>query len=323
MAAVRAVVHRAYGDPDRALELVELQRPIPGRSEVLVEVHASTVSERDRVPLLGRPRRSRLRRGLLRPDRRVLGTDFAGRIVTADPAGGPAPGTDVFGWCTGALAEVAVTTAASIAPRPRRLTAEQAAVAPTAGTTALRAVRDAAAVGPGHRVLILGASGGIGTFAVQVATALGAEVTGVCSTTNCELIRSIGARHAVDYTLHDLCAPVGGWDAVIDLIGGRSTDDLRRTLSPTGTLVLVARDPVAIAPDARRRAALLRWWGRSRRVRVLTPRCARADLEDLRTLMEGGAVTPIVSAHYPLAEVSTALTHFTPGHARGKVAITV
>lgn len=323
MDAVRAVVHRDYGDPERALGLVEVQRPAPGRSEVLVDVHASTVSDRDRLRLLGRPLRSRLRRGLVRPDGRVLGTDFAGRVAVADAAGPLPVGTDVFGWCAGALAEVAIASTALVTSRPRHLTPEQAAVAPTAGTTALRAVRDGGAVRSGDQVLVIGASGGVGTFAVQIAVAFGADVTGVCSTTNCELVRAIGARRTIDYTLDDLRPPRGGWDVVIDLVGARPIRDLRRTVSPTGTLVLVAHDRPALAPGLRGTAARARASGSRQRVRALVPRRDRADLDELRSLMEAGAVVPIVSAHYPLAEVATALAHFAPGHARGQVAISV
>lgn len=323
MTTVRAIVHRTYGEPERALDLTEVQRPVPGPSEVLVDVRASTVSERDRLQVLGRPHRSRLGRGLVRPEGRVLGSDFAGRIAIGDSASGLHPGTEVFGWCTGALAEQAIASATSISARPRLLTAEQAAVAPTAGTTALRAVRDAGAVRAGHEVLVIGASGGVGTFAIQIARALGANVTGVCSTTNCELVRSIGAERTIDYTLDDLHPPGGGWDVVIDLVGDRPLADLRRALTRTGTLVLVARLGSPLAPSTRRTAARLRSAGTRQRLRPVLPHRDQADLHALRDLIDSGAVIPIVSAHYPLADVPTALSHFAPGHARGTVAITV
>lgn len=323
--ATRAILHRAYGEPGRGLVLDEVGLPAPGRWEVLVDVHASAVSHDQRLVVQGRPYRSRLVRGVRRPRRQLLGTDFAGRIAGAGSHGGwLRTGDDIFGWCTGAHAEQAIAPVALVARRPTNLTAEQAAVVPSTGTTALRAVRDAGRVGPGDRVLVIGASGGVGAFAVQIAKARGAEVTGVCSTANTDLLRSIGADHVIDYTLADLDPIHGHWDVVIDLVGNRPVADLRQHLTQTGTLVLVGHPSPSSGSELRRRtAARVLSSGSSQRLRPLAPRRSRADLEVLCDLIEAGRVTPVVSAHYPLADVPTALCHFAPGHARGAIAITV
>lgn len=323
--ATRAVLHRAYGEPAEALTLGEIRLPPPGPSEVLVDVHASTVSGHERLAVQGRPYGSRLGHGLRRPHPRVLGTDFAGRIAGAGSPGGRfRTGDQVFGWCLGAHAEQAIAPAPLVTLRPTNLSAEQAAVAPSAGTTALRAVRDAGGVGPGARVLVIGASGAVGTFAIQIAKAFGATVTGLCSTTNTELVRSIGADCAIDYTLDDLHRFHGGWDVIIDLVACDPLADLRHHLAPDGTLVLIGSPSTGWTSVSRRRSAarLLSAYSRQR-LRPLLPRRSGTDLEALRDLMQSGRVTPVVSAHYPLAEVPSALGHFAPGHARGAVAVTV
>lgn len=323
--STRAILHRAYGDPGRGLDLDEVHLPAPGRWEVLVDVHASTVSSQDRLAVQGRPYRSRLLRGVRRPRPRVLGTDFAGRIAGASSHGGRLrPGDEVFGWCLGAHAEQAIAPATLVALRPASLTVEQAAVAPSAGTTALRAVRDAGQVRPGDRVLVIGASGGVGTFAVQIAKSFGAEVTAVCSTTNIELVRSIGADHAIDYTLDQLDPTHHRSDVVIDLVGIHPLADLRRHLAPGRTLVLVGEPRTGSGSAVRRRtAARVLSAGSRQRIKPVLPHRCRADLEVLGDLIESGHVTPVVSAHYPLADVATAICHFAPGHARGTIAITV
>lgn len=323
--ATRAILHRAYGEPGNGLDLDEVQLPTPGPWEVLVDVHASTVTHHQRLAVQGRPYRSRLLKGLRRPRPQVLGTDFAGRIAGAGSRGGRLrAGDDVFGWCVGAHAEQAIAPLALVTRRPTGLSAEQAAVVPSTGTAALRAVRDAGRVGPGDRVLVIGASGGVGTFAVQIAKADGAEVTGVCSTTNTDLLRSIGTDHVIDYTLDDLDPDHGRWDVVIDLVGNRPVADLRRHLTRTGTLVLVGHPSPGSGSELRRRtAARVLSGGSSQRLRPLAHRRSRADLEVLGDLIETGRVTPVVSAHYRLVDVPTALCHFAPGHARGAIAITV
>ncbi|HEV7721164.1 MAG TPA: NAD(P)-dependent alcohol dehydrogenase [Iamia sp.] len=269
--------------------------------EVLVEVHAGAIAGHDR-----------------RPSRRALRRELAGRVRTVGSGvSGFAPGDEVFGWCAGPLAEQVVVPQDRLERAPANLTLEQAAVIPVAGTTALRAVRDAGRVRPGQQVLVIGASGGVGTFAVQIAKAFGATVTGVCSTTNTALVRSIGADHVVDYTIDDCTRTPDRYDVVIDLVGAPSLSGLRTALTASGTLVLVG-------------GGGRRWLGAGalsplvrHRLRPLGRRDRASDLAALRDLVEAGLVIPVVSAHYALAELPQAVRHFAPGHTRGTIAITL
>ena len=322
---MRAIIQRAYGSPDHVMQLGDIATPSIGDDEVLVEVHAAAVTGDDWHLVQGRPYAARIVTGLRRPRNHVPGRDVAGR-VEAVGAGvtGLRPGDEVFGWCDGAFADHVAVAADQLVTRPVNLTLEQAAVVPISGLTALQAVRDVGRVGPGDHVLVIGASGGVGTFAVQIAKALGAEVTGVCSTTNTALVRSIGADHVVDYTLEDPTAGARRYDVIVDLVGSRSVGDLRRALGPGGTLVLVAGTGGRWLQGTQRfvGALLLTPFVRER-LRPLIHKGRRRDLETLKELIEAGHVTPVVSAHYPLAEVPAAIRHFARGHARGKVAITV
>jgi len=269
--------------------------------EILVEVHAGAIAGHDR-----------------RPSRRPPRREVAGR-VRAVGSGAPrfAPGDAVFGWCTGPLAEQVVVPQDRLERAPANLTLEQAAVIPVAGTTALRAVRDRGRVRPHQQVLVIGASGGVGTFVVQIAKAFGATVTGVCSTTNTGLVRSIGADHVLDYTIEDCTRTPDRYDVVIDLVGALPVADLRTALTASGTLVLVGGGAVR-SLGARALSPLVR-----QRLRPLIRRDRASDLAALRDLVETGRVTPVVSAHYALAELPQAVRHFAPGHTRGTIAITL
>jgi len=322
---MRAIIQAAYGPPDHVLELRDIDRPAIKEDEVLVEIHAAAVAGDDWHLMRGEPYVARLVTGLRRPTHRVPGRDVAGRVGSVGAAVADLRiGDEVFGWCDGAFAEHVAVPAGQLAGKPTNLTLEQAAVVPISGCTALQAVRDAGRVRSGHRVLVIGASGGVGTFAVQIAKVLGAEVTGVCSTTNTELVRSIGADHVVDYTLDDFAQHSRRYDVIIDLVGHRSLSEVRRALTPRGTLVLVGGTGGRWFKGMHRLigALLVNPFVRQR-LRPLIHRDRRSDLEALTDLIEGGMLTPVVSAHYPLAEVQDAIRHFAPGHARGKVAITV
>jgi NADPH:quinone reductase-like Zn-dependent oxidoreductase len=326
-----------------------VRTPPIGARDVLVEVHASSLAGHDPKLVRGESHLGRLVTGWRRPAHRVLGRDVAGRVgavgtaVTGwrspvfrvlgrDVAGrvgavGTAvtewrPGDDVFGWCGGAFAEHVAVPAAQLARKPPNLTFAQAAVVPVSGSIALRAVRDAGRVRAGQRVLVIGASGRVGTFAVQIAKALGATVTGVCSTTNTDLVRSIGADEVVDYTLHDVAAHGARYDVVIDLVGDRSIAGLRRLATRTGVVVLVSGP--RYKADARRAVAarLLAPFVRQR-IATVRPAERRSDLTALSGLIQARLLTPVVSAHFSLAEVPAAMRHFAPGHSRGTVAITV
>jgi NADPH:quinone reductase-like Zn-dependent oxidoreductase len=322
---MKAIVQHAYGSPDRVLELRDVDPPTIGEDEVLVEVHAAALAGDDWHLMRGEPYAARLVTGLRTPKHRVPGRDVAGRVKAVGAAvTGFGPGDEVFGWCAGAFAERVAVPQANLERKPANLTLEQAAVLPVSGMTALQAVRDAGRVQPGQQVLVLGASGGVGTFAVQIAKALGATVTGVCSTTNTDLVRAIGADRVVDYTLEDVAEHGRRYDVVVDLVGNRSLSDLRGVLTRRGTLVLVGGTGGRWFKGTHRflGALALSPWVRQR-LRPLIHRGRRRDLTTLKELVEAGALTPVVSAHFALAEVADATRHFAHGHARGKVAITV
>ncbi len=322
---MRAIVQSAYGPPDQVLELRRIETPTIDPDQVLVQVHATAVAGDDSHLVRGWPYSARAATGLRRPRHRVPGRDLAGRVEAVGAAVTDLhPGDEVFGWCRGAFAEHAAVPVGQLAAKPANLTLEQAAVVPTSGSVALQAVRDVGRTRPGQHVLVIGASGGVGTFAVQVARAFGAVVTGVCSTTNTDLVRSLGAAHVIDYTLDDLSTGARRYDVIVDLVGDHPLADLRRALRPRGTLVLVGGGPgrwcraCPRSVGARALSPFVR-----QRLHPLGHRDLPMDLETLTQLIEAGAVTPVVSAHYPLAEVPDAIHHFAPRHGRGKVAITV
>jgi NADPH:quinone reductase-like Zn-dependent oxidoreductase len=322
---MRAIIHDAYGSPDDVLELRDIDTPAIRGGEVLVEVHASAVAGDDWHLVRGEPYAARLVTGLRTPKHRVPGRDVAGRVQAVGAAVTEfAPGDEVFGWCVGAFAEHVAVPETNLLHRPANLTLEQAAVVPVSGFTALQAVRDAGRVQPHQRVLVIGASGGVGTFTVQIAKAFGATVTGVCSTTNTDLVRSIGADHVVDYTLEDFAERAQRYDLIIDLVGNRSLSDLRHALTRRGTLVLVGGTGGRWFKGTHRflGALLLSPFVRHR-LRPLIHQDRTRDLATLKELIEAGKLTPVVSAHFSLTELPEAIRHFAHGHARGKVAITV
>ena len=322
---MRAVVQDAYGDTAEVLRLERIARPQPGPGEVLVRVQAAGVDRGVWHLMAGRPYAVRLAIGLRAPRSRVRGAEFAG-TVEAVGAGvrTVAPGNEVFGTGSGSFAEYVVAPEGKVARRPAALTPVQAAAVPVSASTALQAVRDHAHVQPGQRVLVIGASGGVGTFAVQIAKAFGAEVTGVCSTAKVDLVRSIGADHVVDYQQADITDHARPYDVVLDIGGDRPLRQLRQVLTPRGTLVIVGGEGGG------------RWLGIGRQLRaaLLSPfvgqklgffinRENAADLVVLAGLVESGGVTPAVDRTFPLAEAAAAVTHMADGHARGKVVVEV
>jgi NADPH:quinone reductase-like Zn-dependent oxidoreductase len=264
--------------------------------------------------------------GLTKPKARVAGIDAAGRVEAAGAnVRGLQRGDEVLGFCQGAFAQYARAEADKVVPKPVSLTFEQAAAVPLAGATALRAIRDVGAVRAGHRVLVNGAAGGVGTFAVQIAAALGAEVTGVCSTRNAGLVRSIGAAHVVDYTTQDFTDGRARYDVILDNVGNRPLSRLRRALTPAGTLVLNGGGapghvfgPVAGILRAVVVNGLVR-----ERLRLIPHEQKREQLLTLTGLIEAGKLTPVLDRTYPLAETAEAMRRVEQGHARGKVIITV
>jgi NADPH:quinone reductase-like Zn-dependent oxidoreductase len=327
---VKAVVYDRYGPP-QDLELRDLERPHLEDDGVLVRVRAASANPVDWHLLRGEPRFVRIMSGLRAPKRHVPGVDFAGEVEAVGAAVTEVrPGDHVFGGRGGSFAEYVSAGVDALAPKPAGLTWEQAAALPVAGCTALQALRDHGDVQPGQSVLVVGAAGGVGTFAVQIAKALGAEVTGVCSTRNLELVSSLGADHVVDYTVDDFTRAGRRYDLVLNVCGDHSLGELRRVLTPDGTLVIVGGPPGREESEG----GLLGMLGtmlvtrtRSRftkqRFRTFLAKVTRDDLLFLAELVEADALTPVMDRSYPLAEAAEALLYLEAGHARGKVAIVV
>ncbi|MET9911188.1 NAD(P)-dependent alcohol dehydrogenase [Streptomyces sp. NPDC006476] len=323
---MKAIMQDRYGSVD-VLEYGETPRPVPADGEVLVRVHAASVNAYDWHFLHGDPKLARPMMGLLRPRQRIRGRDFAGRVESVG-AGVTSlkPGDEVFGEADGAFAEYVCAPEGTVDVKPANLTFEQAAAVPLAANTALIGIRDVAQVDPGETVLVNGASGGVGTFAVQIAKAYGAQVTAVCRTRNVDLVRSLGADHVIDYTNEDFTRG-GPYGVVLDLVGNRSLAEFRRALTPTGTLVLSGGGmyeggsfvgPMglflkrrAVAPFARQRLV------------ELPAKQSKANLAELRALVESGKLAPVVERVFPLSEAAQAIRHLEVEHARAKIVITV
>ena len=324
-----AIVYREYGSPD-VLVLEDIHRPVAEEDDVLVRIHAASVNPADWHFLRGEPRVARLQIGLRRPKENVLGCDLAGQVeAVGDGVTTFQPGDDVFG-CTfmsgfGAFADRASVAHPLLALKPGNLSFEQAAAVPLAGMTAVQGLRDHGRVEPGHNVLIVGAAGGVGSFAVQVAKHLGAEVTGVCSTGKVDLVRSLGADHVLDYTHEDFTHGGQRYDLIFQLAGTLSPTVCRRALTEKGTLLLSSgeSDGRWIGPIARTLKALALSPFVSQRLVGFTMKPSRDDLDFLKQLMEAGTVTPVIDRTYPLAEVPDAIRYLEEGHARGKIVIGV
>ncbi|MFF7445442.1 MULTISPECIES: zinc-binding dehydrogenase [unclassified Streptomyces] len=323
---MKAIVQHAYGSTD-TLRLRDIDPPVPRGDEVLVEVRAAGVDPSVWHLMTGRPYIARLspQLGLRRPAHTVRGWDAAGRVAAVGAeVTGFKPGDEVFGQCDGSFAEYACGKAEQLAPKPASLTFEQAAALPVSGVTALQCL-DVARPRPGQRVLVIGASGGVGTYAVQLAAHYGAEVTGVCGPTGVELVCSLGAAHAIDYTREDITARPVRYDVVLDAAGNRSLSRLRRVLAPRGTAVLVGGEdagPVLGGLDRWVRALVLSAFV-GQRIRPLFATTRHRDLLTLKTLVESGAIAPVVDRAYPLAEAADAVRHLERGHPRGKLVITI
>jgi NADPH:quinone reductase-like Zn-dependent oxidoreductase len=324
---MNAVVQDTYGAPD-VLELREIDRPVVGDDDVLVRVHAAGVDPGVWHLMTGLPYLVRVMGyGLRKPKVGIRGRDVAGRVeAVGRNVTRVQPGDEVFGICEGSFAEYVRARPDKLAPKPANLTFEQAAAVPISGLTALQGLRDKGMVQPGQKVLIIGAAGGVGSFAVQLAKAFGAEVTGVCSTTKVGLVRSIGADEVIDYTREDFAGGVRHWDLIVDTAGRRSLSHLRRALTSRGTLVIVGGDGGGrwLGGFDRQilRAPILSAFVRQT-LRPLTLRERSEDLLVLRELIEAGKVTPVIDKTYPLREVPEAIRHLEEGHARGKTVIRV
>jgi NADPH:quinone reductase-like Zn-dependent oxidoreductase len=325
---MKAIVQDVYGSAS-VLELREIDTPMMSDSEVLIRVRAAAVNVADWAIMSGLPYIARPMYGLGKPTNRVRGTDVAG-VVEAVGASVTRfrPGDEVFGWSGhlgGAFAEYASVSEGALVSKPARLTFEHAAAVPMAGTVALLALRNLGKVQAGQKVLVNGASGGIGTFAVQIAKSLGADVTGVTSTKNLDLVRSIGADHVIDYTKVDFTRTGERYDFILDNVANRSLFDLRRTLTPKGTLVPNGGgfSHRWVASGGRIIGAKVSFAFASQNVLTFIASSKQQYLVALRELVEAGKVIPIIDRTYPLSEVPEAIRYLGKGHARGKLVITV
>lgn len=323
---IAAIQQRCYGPPG-SLELVRLPKPVPGRGEVRVRIVAASVNPLDWHYLRGEPRIMRLSSGIGRPDEPRLGADYAGVIDVVGPAVVDwRPGDAVFGSRTGAFGEYLVARAdGTIARKPPNLGFDEAAAMPVAALTALQALRDKGALARGQKVLINGAAGGVGSFAVQIAKSMGAEVTGVCSTRNVALVRSLGADRVIDYTREDFAGEGAVYDLVVDLVGNRAPDEVLAALRPTGAWVIVGgpSDGPWLGPVASMLRALAHAPFVSQRIVGFVTVGNRADLETVARMAGEGRLRPVIDRRYPLREVPAAIDYVERGRARGKVVIEV
>ncbi|HEX5088097.1 MAG TPA: NAD(P)-dependent alcohol dehydrogenase [Nocardioides sp.] len=322
---MRAVVQDRYGDAD---VLRPSERPVPRvlrPDEVLVRVHAAGLDRGTWHLMTGTPYAVRLVTGLRRPRQPVPGLDLAGTVEAVGAAVARfAPGDEVYGIGTGTYAEYAVAKEGKLAPKPAGLSDQEAATVAVSGLTALQSVTDIAGVRAGQRVLVTGASGGVGSYAVQIAVAAGAEVTGVCSAAKADLVRSLGAAHVLDYARDDIAGTGERYDVIIDIAGDVPLPRLRRALAPSGTAVLVGSENAGrITGMSRQLLGLVVSVFSRQRLTMRVPRERAADLERLSALIEAGRVTPSVGATYPLADAAEAMRDLVAGRVRGKVAIVV
>lgn len=322
---MRAIIHEAFGAPSDVLRMGEVAVPSVGPTEVRVRVRATAVAKGDWLIAQGLPHIARPAYGFRRPKHRVAGLEFAGTVeAVGDSVTRFTVGDDVVGWGNAALAEHVAVPEDQLAVKPTGVAFEAAAALPVSGFAALQAVRDLGEVGRGDQVLVLGASGGVGSFAVQIAKALGAEVTGVASTRNLDFVHDLGADHVIDYTSEAIGDRGRRFDVIVDIAGNRPLDELRRALRPEGTLVIVGGSggPTTMGFGRTIRAGMLSPLVRQR-LRPLISKPNAGDLEALLELVRQGDLTPRVEASYPLSDAAAAIDLVGQGQSRGKTVVTV
>jgi NADPH:quinone reductase-like Zn-dependent oxidoreductase len=322
---MKAIVYTKYGSPD-VLKFEDVQKPVPGDDEVLIKIHAAAITAGDVIVLKGEPFVTRFFTGLQKPKNTILGKEMAGRVeAVGENITQLQPGDEVFGdlsvasW--GAFAEYVSVPQSAIALKPANLTFEEAAAVPESAVVALQALRDKGKIQPGQKVLINGASGGVGSFAVQIAKSFGAEVTAVCSTRNLEMVRSIGADHVIDYTQEDFTQNGKRYDLILAVNGYHPISDYRRALSPegiyvsTGGAMAQSFQAMAIGPF------MSMTGGKTMGGMMVKPN--QNDLVFMKELLEAGKIAPVIDRRYPLSEVAEAFRYIGEGHAKGKVVVTV
>lgn len=322
---MKGYIYRCYGSPD-VLEFVDIEKPTPADDEVLVKIHSAGVNPLDWHYMRGSPYFMRLEAGIGRPKDTRIGVDFAGTVeAVGSKVAKFRPGDEVFGGRAGAFAEyVTVPEDRALALKPANVTFAQAASVGIAAVTALQALRDKGQIGPGKKVLINGASGGVGTFAVQIAKSLGAEVTGVCSTRNVDMVRSLGADHVFDYKKEDYTESGQQYDLIVDMVSNHSLSANRSVLAPDGMLVIVGGSKGDwIGPLAGPLKALFVAPFVDQELITLLAQLRQDDLAMLAELMQAGEVVPVIDRHYPLSELAAAIRYSEGGHARGKIIIDI
>jgi NADPH:quinone reductase-like Zn-dependent oxidoreductase len=325
-ATMRAITQNRYGTvPEDVMRLDQVARPGIGDDEVLIQVRAAAVDRGTWHLMAGQPYLMRLLGfGFRGPRNRVPGLDVAGTVVAVGPAVTRfAAGDEVFGIARGSFAEYAAAREGTLVRKPAALSFEQAAAVAVSGLTALQGLRDAGRIKPGQKVLVIGASGGVGSYAVQLAKYFGAEVTGVCGTAKADLVRSIGADHVIDYTRADFADGQRHYDLILDIGGNSRLSRLRRALTPRGTLVIAGGEGDRWTGVGRQLRALALSVLIRQRLTMFVSRHRQADLDTLRLLTEGGQVVPVVDRTYPLAEAPLAIRRLSAGQARGKIVIAV
>jgi NADPH:quinone reductase-like Zn-dependent oxidoreductase len=319
---MKAIVQDKYGSAE-VLDARDIEKPEIGDNEVLVRVHAASVHLGDWVLMTGSPFVMRFATGLRRPKNRVPGTDVAGTVeAIGKDVERLRPGDEVFGWCAGAFAEYASASEEQFLLKPASLTFEQAAAVGVSATTALQLLRDDGKVQPGQKVLVNGASGGVGTFAVQIAKAFGAEVTGVCSAKNVDLVRSIGADRVIDYSREDFTKGTERYDLILDNVGNHSMAEARRVLAPTGTLISNGGGHSDGKLGRTVRTMIASMFVRQQASPTVKTH-NHDDLAALKDLVEAGKVTPVIDGTYPLSETPKAIARVATGRARGTLVIAV
>jgi NADPH:quinone reductase-like Zn-dependent oxidoreductase len=319
---MKAIVYRSYGSPD-VLRLEEIEKPTPADKEILIRVCAASVNPYDWHFMRGTPYLVRVFAGLPKPKFAGLGADVAGVVEAVGPGVTQfQAGDEIFGTCRGAYADYACAPESAVVRKPANVSFEQAAAVPIAACTALQGLRDKGHIQPGQKVLVNGGSGGVGSFGVQIAKSYGADVTAVSSTRNLDLVRSIGADRAIDYTCTDFTRGSDRYDLILDCVGNHSPSALRRILSPGGISVGAGgtTDNWLIGPMARALHTAVLSLGNRKLVGLLA-KANQADLTILADLMETGKVTPVIDRRYPLREAPAAIRYLEAGHARGKVLI--
>jgi NADPH:quinone reductase-like Zn-dependent oxidoreductase len=323
---MKAIIYTKYGSTD-VLQLKEVEKPMPKEDEVLVKIHASSVNPLDWHSMRGEPFLQRMETGLLKPTNQILGADIAGRVeaVGANITQFQ-PGDEIYGdlyYCGfGAFAEYVCVPENALGLKPANLTFEEAAAVPQAAFAALHALRDQGQIQSGQKVLINGASGGVGTFAVQIAKAFGAEVTGVCSTRNVELVRSLGADQVIDYTQEDFTQNGQCYDLIVDIAANHSLSVLERSLTPNGICVVVGFSSLIHMIQVRLQGPRISKAG-SKKLGMLLPEKDDTDLGVLKEILEAGKVAPVIDRRYPFSETAEAIRYLEEGHARGKIVISM